>query len=392
MKKTSFFKIILTLILCVFVFSFTACGSTKVNVEEHIAVTFSGYDGYAKAELSVDTTAIDAYVEDNAKLVKKLEELNPENEIWTGMVSNATLTDLFTISFDENYQNLSNGDIVRVEIKMNDFFSAVTDFATLQETVGVEFSPVVFEYTVSGLEEAKVFDVIGLVKDYISITGGNGGAKATISIPEDFYAEVEGFILDGDRFGASLYVIKDNQSYGGFNFKLVKDEEFAYDASALSNGDEINLNVSGTAIHKLLQEGYIVPDTLSITISDLGEYISSPDQLTDEIKTEINAWIDDYVKSKEGTFNSYPNFKITNYYWATLNPTAIATNIASEKNQLCIMFEYENMIAKQYGLFTPEIVLNNDGTYIITMDDYVHTGFVVDYLLSESYTYEPIEF
>ena len=130
MEKTkfTFSKIMTILVICVAMFSFTGCGSTKVNMNDYITISFEGYNGYAKPRLTVDTDSLNRVIKDKADFNKKLISLDKDSNFWELMISGADLSDLITVKFAEDYQNLSNGDVVRVEIGMDAFIEPVADF------------------------------------------------------------------------------------------------------------------------------------------------------------------------------------------------------------------------------------------------------------------------
>ena len=370
MKKTKsiFSKILTVLVICVAMFSFTGCGSTKVNMNDYITVSFEGYNGYAKPRLTVDTDSLNRVIKDKADFNKKLISLDKDNNFWELMISGADLSDLITVKFAEDYQNLSNGDVVRVEIGMDDFIESVADFDKLQKTIKVDFKPLVLDYVVSGLEEAKTMDIIGLLKDYIVFTGANGAGGVKVDIPADFYEEIDGYIFTPTDSG-SLSVVRDHKDCGNIRltFQNVNGEYVNSNGVTVSNGDELKVGVSDFGFkYNVEQEGYIIPENYTVTVSGLGEYISSPDQITEEIKTEVDNQIYRYVAERRKPIDHFPNFKIVGYKWANLKSNAVSHNLAAEKNFLCVMCEndisyYSAGTITKY--FSPTILLYDDGTY-----------------------------
>ena len=386
-------KIIALIAVVALALSLTACGSTKINMKDYVTVDIVGYDGYAKAEMTVDSEAINACV-DNDKLAKKLAKLDKGNELWEQMASMYMLSDLVSVELAEEYTDLSNGDVVKVEVKVNPTAGLSIDMQDLEKTIGVKFSPVVMEYPVEGLEEAKVIDLAQMLKDRISVSGVVSGAGRISYDFEGLNEEFETFVIKENITYRNKLAITNKDGKYIAELKFEVDDEYDSGFTVYSkyiNGDTITLKITGDGVETLKMEGYVITDTIEITVEGLPEHITSVEQLTDEMKSEamdrINA---DFERHSKYIFNAWRNCSVEDFYWGTIKPDATVYNELDLRDRLCIVATYE-IDGKQYKIaYYPDIIIFEDGSYQMNID-YMDGFYCNNNVFYENYDFEEIE-
>jgi hypothetical protein len=157
------------------------------------------------------------------------------------------------------------------------------------------------------------------------------------------------------------------------------------------NGDTITLKITGDGVETLKMEGYVITDTIEITVEGLPEYITSVEQLTDEMKSEamdrINA---DFERHSKYIFNAWRNCSVEDFYWGTIKPDAIVYNELDLRDRLCIVATYE-IDGKQYKIaYYPDIIIFEDGSYQMNID-YMDGFYCNNNVFYENYDFEEIE-
>lgn len=374
MKKTVKLIICATLIF-VFALAFTGCGKTKVNFEDYISVEFNGYDTRGIVSLEVNNDAIDDLVEQK-KIEKYIGKL-PDGEqllMWTG---NIRLSQFFNIKLKDTYQDLSNGDKIVVEIEIvKDFEYMGVTFESLQKGLKIKIPQTEMEFTVNGLEEAKILDLITPVEDLIQYSGANGSGTAMVNIPNDFQRQVGDLILVNGFYSDQIKIIKNNTEIGKIYYNFKKDT-----SSNLSGGDRIELHCKADTSTDMSQIGYdLILDKKEIVVPDLGEYVTSKDMLTDELKEQIINTLD----------ASYPDATNRSFFWGTLKPTATSDNIARDCAKLFGYVQYPNFFGTATVRCEFEIIKNPDNTYSITWTPY--SVYNIESLHDADYDVEDITF
>ena len=203
-----------------------------LDVEDYFSCSFDGYDGYGSIVFDVDY----------ASMIDDFEALESMTE--------GRLAQKITPVYDGE-GTLSNGDIVTV--------SWVLDVDSIDD---LEIEADDIEVTVSGLEEIPEFDPF----DYLEVTfeGQDPNGYANLQT-------LEGSPIDGINYTASS-------------------------TSYLSNGDVITVTASIDE-QTCLDNGYIlVTNEKEYTVEGLTEYVTSMDQLTDEVISEMqDEALDEYM-------------------------------------------------------------------------------------------------
>lgn len=374
MKKTVKLIICATLVF-VFALAFTGCGKTKVNFEDYISVEFNGYDTRGIVSLEVNNDAIDDLVEQK-KIEKYIGKL-PNGEqllMWTG---NIRLSQFFNIKLKDTYQDLSNGDkiVVEIEIVKDLEYMGVT-FESLQKGLKIKIPQTEMEFTVNGLEEAKILDLITPVEDLIQYSGANGSGTAMVNIPNDFQRQVGDLILVNGFYSDEIKIIKNNTEIGEISYNFKKDT-----SSNLSGGDRIELHCKADTSTDMSQIGYdLILDKKEIVVPDLGEYVTSKDMLTDELKEQIINTLD----------ASYPETTNRSFFWGTLKPTAASDNVARDCAKLFGYVQYPGFFSTVTLRCEFEIIKKADNTYSIDWQQY--EIYSVERLHNADYDVEDITF
>ena len=324
-----------------------------IYLDNYLTITFNGQNkkGYASYDFDYESTngvvgktKIDEYL---------IEVMGEEGRIEAALGEHDSFADLLEFKF-ENNKELCNGDTVIFNIslweRLIECGSTLEDY---KDFLGIEFSDS-YVYTVNGLPEYQEVGVLKEAAKYITFSGGNGGATASINLPEDFQYKIgEIYFVRGTGLFSENYikVIKDNSVIGEFEIGFKNNEN-------LSNNDSLTACVNSSfdssqaqaELHKLgyhlSQESYV------LTVSGLGEYIKSNSNLSvetlEKIKSSAQAQLD------KGT-------KIISYYIATLKPTVEGKK--TDKLVIKIIHKERLLLTDYYGSGTiKEIVLNADGS------------------------------
>lgn len=381
MKKMS--KWLLLPVMVLVMFSFVACGKQKVSLEDYVRVSLEGFDGYATASEKIDTDGLDALVEAE-KVQKYIGGLS--NDMLTAEIAKTVeFSDLLSFSIEGETEGLSNGDKLVIVVEASWMLEQYGQtMESMQEALGISIENTKVEVTVEGLEEAKVIDIMSFVEDYIVYEGANGGAGATIQFTEDVLYECDGFtvtktpkgMLDA---GNRLDIVYNNErvkqvkvvcSYEGH---LSEGQEYTIKAESLVKGDDLTLG----------DTGYIVSESQKVKVPDLGDYVASKDDLSDELKRIFDEKISKHA--------SVDGAKVT-YYWGTLKSSAICNNLAAEEHKLFAVVEYESWIfGTEYVLYeTNYMIINPDGTYDISVFA-GHSKLTREDVLNDDYDLEELD-
>ncbi len=159
-------KIILAAAFLAIVFSFSACGSKKVDISDYLqnVITVSGADGYGK--VTQDDLADVILVENIVNNCLTSKNSNP-------LSVRFDLYDDLTLELNQDYENLKNGDKIEITLTYDE---------AAFKAYGIRFknkSGDVLEYEIHDLPELGSFDPFEDL-DY-TITGYNGYATIEVS-------------------------------------------------------------------------------------------------------------------------------------------------------------------------------------------------------------------
>lgn len=193
-------------------------GRDKIDLSKYITVSFESFNGYGKVDIVEDVYDIVNAV-DQTKMKDYITALDPQFAAeYYAFGDRVTLYELFDFIPRESYTRLSNGDKVIVDVVVDPM---VSDYNLTLESISKDLEisfDTVFEYTVSGLKEGTAIDILSQLEKYIVYNGANGGAYASMEIPEDFSVEINGFYLT-ENYG-TLSLIKDNVSVLNFHVRV----------------------------------------------------------------------------------------------------------------------------------------------------------------------------
>ena len=337
-------KILLSVIVAVMsIFAFAACGSKSLSPADYYTVSFSGYNGYGTASISGESdfgyAVLDALME-----AKKIEssswsdfaaKLLEDKDLIA--LSNTIESDSF-VKLDTS-SGLKNGDTVTLKFNYNN-----DDY----KGAGIAFSGDSATFTVTGLKEIEDYDAFGDIT--VKYTGyseygtasvineTNNGLTYSVSSSEN--------LKNGDTvtvevsWGGSLEeyahkygkrVVSTTKEYTVSGLKEIEDfdafenVDLVYSGIApfgtaeisasgadglyyiidktenLKNGDTITVTLS-TKENKIIKNfsEYTKSNgkrpesiTKEFTVDGLAEYISSPEQITDEAWDEIKSEMGD---------------------------------------------------------------------------------------------------
>ena len=347
------------MILLILPLMFTACGkvvitTTTLDTEDYVTVTYGSYNTMGTVSLDVNYSGLNAQV--NPELIQKYVSKFPDTKEMLEWGYTFTMEDIIFISLKDSYSGLSNGDKVVVDIQLTEDFSAMGEtLESMQKALKINLGNTELEYTVSGLQEAKILDVVSAIKDYVVITGGNGGAKASLIIPVGTTFEIDGISFTSELNSNYVRVVYNNQYHGNLYFEII-------DGTNLSNGDTLKIWCNPNyLINKDWQAaGYdaLKHDT-EIIISGLGEYVTSKDGMTADLKAQVDA-------SLTEEFADISNFRIVEYYWGKLKNSAVSSNLAADSERLFVYAEFDSFGMNCTERCAATIIKNADNTYDIS--------------------------
>ncbi len=329
MKKKFAKAMALSAVLAMAAVSFTGCGTKKVNLNNYLDITYSGYD----------TVGVASYTFDMEKCIK-------ENPKAFGVKGEASDNDIMKIALDldnavdgklDKSTELSNGDTINYIWNVN-----LTE--SLKEKYPVEFVYEDVSVDISTLDKAEAFDPFANLK----ITYGGIAPNGTLNIS----GKVDGM--------SDLYFSADK-------------------TSNLKNGDMVTVTVdaySGNVIDYCAKYGKI-PSSVEkeYTVEGLSSYVAAIEEIPDDIlekmknqaldviKADAAGWSKDnsldkaecigyyFLSPKEGFSTSYNNI-IYAVYKVTANITGTKENSDQEetvKETYYTCYTYSNIMVLDDG-------------------------------------------
>lgn len=301
MKK---FKILcfLTAVCCLFLM--TACGEKTYSASEYYEPYVSGFNGSGKFGMSIN----------NELKNEILQNALPKDATEMEKFQYELL--LSTMEYEaEPDQDLSNGDKVKITVKCDE---------KALSSIKIKFTDMEFTYSVEGLEDAKIVD---LMKDLeVTYEGFSGEATAAVEY------------IGNDDF------IRDNVTY-----EIWPNGSFA-------NGDEITPQIIyNETLFK--DNNYIVENSEPIfTVSGLDEYLRENTDLS-EIDKAMYSYVEEVEKNSEnygigaetsskgffanGSFGE--NYKVTDI---TITPCRKALFSGINQNEYTIFYKLNYKVEK----------------------------------------------
>lgn len=320
MKKKLF---ICPLFLAAALLALAGCGTTAIDLNSYVSVSFSGYDTVGRASAELD---MDALLEDYAEALN----IDKENEP----------ADAFAIYYD--FHNEIDGELdQRSELSNGDKIKFVWDEIDTKRfaekySVSLNFSDL--EFTVSDLDEAQTFDPF-----------------------DDLTVTFEGFAPYG-----KLVIGNARSAPVSVNFEADRTDH-------LRNGDTVTVKVTagGDLAAYCLDRGYIPTKTeQTFTVSGLASYAASLDEIPVASYDKMNAHaLDTFnanVAKNWADAESMKNIKLIGNYFLTPKDASISTE---KSNLLYFIYKVTAENAESDGTFDyyyysrfENIVLLEDGT------------------------------
>lgn len=320
--------------------------TVDVDISKLLIIDFGKYEGYASPSIEIDygyfrSLLIDEVVDDFA-------EKSKNSQVQAMLARDCK--EWFSAKFDKAYSNLKNGDVIKVGLVLDNVFAdSGISFADFEAGLALNFNGSTNTYVVDGLVEPKnVIDIFEGIEQHIVYEGANGRGRIgnkQIEIPED-YSRQEGDIYFSNGFWSnSVKIVHNNTKIGEITYYI--------EGENLSGGDvlEITASCPTDVLEKL---GYIVPTTkTNVTVPDLGEYLTSQEQLTPDIIEAIKTEI--YGKEDVKT--------IDKLYYANYRPGVECT---FESTSFVVAIVYRSMWSGGYCIDQlNDIIIKSDGTVVI---------------------------
>ncbi|MBR6785823.1 MAG: hypothetical protein IKM25_06190 [Clostridia bacterium] len=331
----------------------------KLSLDDYVEFNYQPMDyisenkfsGYVFPEIEVDYEKLEKDIGLNGikNYFKTVEGYGDKDaEYMAENLGSQSMNAIFRIEFKEAYKYIRNGDVLTVVLSTyNDSYTVEDAVAAMGISIEKELS-----FTVEGLKQAKELDLMGDIEKYIVYSGANGNGTAKT----DFESVTEPIVLDG-----VLYLKHEKQSFNTYNIKVIyENQEIAtfgyylekerindsgirhYRAEELSEGDVYYAKIDNNELLRaLVNLGYVPKETVrEITVPDLGEYVTSKDELTAEdlekIKQDFLAEISD----------DYPAVEICSAHFATINPGEVCDT--NEKTEIAFVIKATYPMSSSY--------------------------------------------
>ena len=274
-----------------------------VDWNQLITVDFGQWNGYATPTLTVNYDYFETLV-----LTKNVKDFADSQTYYAvKRLLDSDVDNWFIVEFEEQYQNVKNGDVLNIKVILDDTFEKYDiGFGDFKNELGINFNDGTKSFTVSNLEEPKcVIDLFSAMESFAEYNGANGFGSASIfyiEIPTDLYVQ----------FG-DVYLVYDSSYYAKLVYQNKSIAEFQYyvTGSNLSQGDVAIMHIDPRFIRTdLLEEmGYVIPGlTKEIIVPDLGDYVTKQEQITSDVLAELLKVIEEDYNS-----NGYDALYLANY-------------------------------------------------------------------------------
>lgn len=347
----------------------TGCGSTKVDANDYVTITYDGYDGYATASAEFDYEKFEEDYEGKIDFSKEFKkELKDEYSDFLGdsastdqlleeVYGDSSVAEIVCGeiagygSFDKS-DNLKNGDTVTYKWSLKD--SDLEEFEN-NYNVKLKFSDI--ESKVDGLESIPTFDAFEGVEVTFDGTAPNGTASLSA----------------------------DNQ-YSSMGYTLDKQD-------GLKNGDVVTVTFGGSGDETSTVENCIssfqeAPKevTKEYTVSGLPSYATKASEIPDDILEKMKTQATDEIKASVAKeWDKSVTLKSSEYvgnYFMMLKNTSDAgwydTNCVYliYKNTAHIDYSYEkDSYTEDYVYYTyigfKNIMILEDGTGSVDLSSYL---------------------
>ncbi|WP_167958138.1 lectin-like protein [Anaerosporobacter faecicola] len=327
-----------------------------IDLNKYIIITCEGYDGYGKADISIDWDAIEEKYGDKVKFTKKAK--TEYGEFVRLVRPLEILHDYVDIDL-ENTSNLSNGDRIAYtwDIDAND----------ISKYIGCKVKFSNGKYKVSGLTAIGEFDPFEGVE--ITFRG----------------------------------VAPDGQAEILYNGEIMSAYDFYCDnTTGLSNGDTITVYIDSYDMEYYAETYGKVPTVTEkkYTVSGLSGYVSSISDLNEDIKKNLQSQSEDIIADYTSAWSSEAFVDSVTYMGDYMQTPK--TNYSGAYNLYSLVYKISShvrasssypavKVVQYYEVKFPNIIANADGSYDVDFE-YYYTPldtFTKDaYYGEESYSYD----
>ena len=312
-------------------FLLTACGTTEINMNDYVDITFNGYEyvGYPTSEVDIQKMMLDN--EDSFGFDRKALKKSPGEDVLED------LEEALIVYFD-SYNELKNGDKVGYNWLVDDDI-----VAEIEDEYNVSFLYEDTDLTVSDLEpltERNIFE----------------------------YMEIEFDGRDGDGYLSYLYL----DDY------YIKDQLVISKTTDLSNGDVITLTIPDTLISDYRWQGYnLVPASIEYTVSEL----SVPEEVDAFSGVEVyfdgySPYISVYVETWGSDYDFYYSYDNSGYF---ANGDSITLTLTEDSIEDAL--DYYNIVPKET---TKTYTISGQPTKITALDDVDESAWAALYSTYEA--------
>lgn len=319
----------LLLIVCLSVLFFFLLGCTpsenRISAEEHLEITFSGYNTAGTVDVYFDRQAlIESVIGEMPSSFSQIDD-------WTEMYN--AYNEGLSLSYAPQ-EGLSNGQEITVKIDVSG--RAASKILPLEKT-----------YVVAGLKEVDLIDVFSKVS--LCVTGISSEATAEV------VCSSEDDIL--------------------FAYAFSYDNRYS-----LSNGDTVKVSIHNAEEVAEAYNYYPIELTKTYTVSGLPEYLEdssliSEDQIKEVIQQKL---IDEQGQDEAGFTYSEPKYYAT--YFGTANPYSIL----AKRNILSVFVTYDEYLRGEFRrhIYIPidfyNITIDLNGNVDLKYEDGISSHFWTD--------------
>lgn len=346
--------VILTISTLLTLCSCGAIGKTKIKVEDYIEITYDGFSGEAVCRIDVDYEGMNSLVDVKSRN-KNLSNLAKEYDIDAQELIEelAEMRSWIYVSLAEDYENISNGDKLKVIVEVSSRISNIFGFTMddVEEMLGVNFSGTEIEIEATGIKEYVTIDVFSAIEQYFSVDENaiSGEGRLSIKIPEDFEVQIGGLTLkDGGDYSDVDFYEGDDYLVGA---DIVCDEK-------LTSGEtyEVTLEYTGFYSHSLKYYGYLVESMTKTYTAPEFKYkkLSSRDELSTENIVYLKSLVTNIISS--GTDGEQ---FVEMYYYETKDSSS--SNKKAGIIAIVYRSEFYYTFSRYYTMIADNVVIDNAG-------------------------------
>lgn len=359
-KSIKFITAVIMLVAILLGAASCSAGGKAVDLQDFATVQFSSFDKHGKADLTVDYNAIMQKL-DTKKAQKYFKKVCPEDaELYRQFGDDANLTTYLTIEFAQDYKNLANGDKVVVTAKPSDkMVSANQTLEDIEKGLGIKIKNA--EFKVEGLETAKEVNIIKDINEWCVFSGTNGNGKLEIKGEKNAKFQDGDFYFSTNNYNTNNIVVVHKNTKLGVIGLGVKDSygNFKSGKNNITKGEVITVYLYGGVLSEMEKLGYVPAQTeFEITVPDLGNYVTSKNELTSEDINQMRTELQTLASEKLN------NCKIVSDFFIMINPGAACDEDQKIKYICCVEYNKTSGFGqgkKYYWASAYGIIKNDSG-------------------------------